>query len=409
MSDVSPIASSPTQVGIHPSSSMPNNGDEDEASTVNDNAPDTWMMCHTTLMMALKWSFVRVTESVIELAPVAPYFQTLEDCAIEVGNMSVSIRVGNMRYHISVGSDYIDYAIVRKLAPTYCNAESGEAGKIALSFCSKLEVYLSNVIQQDDLNCIMWYVGRAMVDPCTRSALVFFVGTGGNGKSTTIKNLCINLQGTVFMLPRNMIGRTKATLTADDVLEIVTNRFIAYGDCNIRDSEINEEFIKQMGGSDLVQTEYGLMKVLTTGWFGVNKLWTFKSAYNSPWMVRCNRVIELNAKALALPAEFNSPPVSAKSVLLSIFGGTAHIATHGIMFNDQASFFQCLAGTWAIATAVSMPMKRLIELVRFNCDDILIYKTNHSDDASLVAILGIQSIQVVISDTDSYYPINDNA
>ncbi|KAI5279895.1 hypothetical protein KEM54_003968 [Ascosphaera aggregata] len=255
---------------------------------------------------------------------------------------------------------------------------------IKLDERSDVEKYLSNVLSNEDLISLMWNIGNGLVDPVLDPRIIYLFGAGGEGKSTTIGMLHDVLRGAIGSFSRDYIG-SKKEMTDEDKINTMSNRFMVFGDTVIKDSEINESFWKMVTGKDVITVRGTVGTMRAVCLFAGNNLWYGGSAKHRKWFVRRTLVFKLNplpegatpppetfsdfqrskfiARCTYLRVYSKSPYIPISSVLLTIFGYRAAVATRGIEICKDASPLECIAGTYAIVIASHIKYDLLVDLV----------------------------------------------
>lgn len=143
---------------------------------------------------------------------------------------------------------------------------------------SVAERSLAHVMKPDDLKMLMWNIGNGLLDPVDKPRIFYLYGQGGEGTSTTIDTLIKNLPGVVHSLSRDCAGSQKGRIETMDVVGMLTNRFVSYGDVGSTNSVVNAQFWKTMTGSDRITTLTIGGNVSCVGLFAGNGLWCAKSS-----------------------------------------------------------------------------------------------------------------------------------
>lgn len=316
-----------------------------------------------------------------------PYVSFLESIAKPCNLFPRSICIGTWRLAISLGSTFMKLNAISGVAGNYSPREPFFNSRISgmtinpisiriipnmylLDTKSKAEEILGNVLTEEQLRVLMWVIGNGLIDPVDRPKSVYLYGNGGDGKSVTINTIINNLPGCVFPLSTDYVGNDKP-MKESDVSQALSARFITHGDVELKNGKINSTFWKTITGGDTIRVSGGQGKLKCTGIFASNQIWFNPSFSKKEWFTRRTIVLVMNKppkgvepppesyteeeiyrfimNCVATRLQYDTPPITLKMALITMFGSAIGYATVGIELDENANIMQCIVATWYIS------------------------------------------------------------
>ncbi|KAJ3318128.1 hypothetical protein HDV06_000808 [Boothiomyces sp. JEL0866] len=254
------------------------------------------------------------------------------------------------------------------------------------SYDSTIQQYLSNVLSYESLDMLMWTIGNGLIDPVDQPRILYLYSNGGHGKSTIIDILNVVLRGTMKPLSEDYLSKN-IELSTFDIQNLIDCRFTSIGDSSMKDGKINESFWKTVTGGDSISTPMGIVCSKATLIVGSNDIWYPNSRIHNLWFTRRGCVIPMKQKmevkyegspygedetveklkfimsCIRTRLQSDSPPVTMRQALMTIFGRSARKATRGIKFVQNDDYTAGLSATWSICLSSGLEYDNLIDLV----------------------------------------------
>lgn len=274
------------------------------------------------------------------------------------------------------------------MRPLFCNYIPS---RVRLDHPCKVTEFLSHVYNEHELELIEWTVGHGLLDPAVGSHILFITGRlGGEGKSRTINLLSKVLHGTISPLSRDYMS--EGSPNAIDKAALVHHRFVTYGECKVNQkSQINEGFVKNYFGGDIIRLEGSAAKVTAVGLFASNKLWF--STQMQPWRLRRIYTIMLGSeykgprdnlepsnldriryisRCIRTRLKYDRPPFRARDFIINMFGTGCTSASRGVVFDDKASDFDCMIATTSLSLVGLVPVDELIRCAKSMSPELVV-------------------------------------
>ena len=243
---------------------------------------------------------------------------------------------------------------------------------------------LSNVIRPESMLPLMWVIGNGLLDPVREPRIVYFYGSGGDGKSTTINVLRTVLEGAITSFTKDYVMSDRE-VSVEDLSRAASSRFVSYGDVNLRYGTPNTKLWKMITGGDAISSPIGEIRLTCTALFASNDLWHDNKRIQEKWFTRRTLVVKMEplapdsdpppdlipdedrsrfiADCIHIRASHEFLPVSAQDILITILGRSAERATRAILLEDCNDFHDARAATVAVAMAALMKLDLFLSLV----------------------------------------------
>jgi hypothetical protein len=358
--------------------------------------PDIGYWCnyyssHATRHIADILQFDNITVNYLQA--IQPYMALIKQHSNEVVVDDNTICIGIYRLSVSIDRDndnYLKYYLYSGVAPiqeideneisyyadllaeniisSVCIAPLNSKVIPRLIDCSSrtlIEDILLISLSESQLTTLMWVIGNSLLSTKRGNRIVYLYGKGGNGKSVCINALKDVLNGVCYTLSRDYLGDEAATITSQDLINLLDCKVAIYGDTELRKPGIvSSSFIKMLTGGDQVTTSSYTGIINCSGIFGSNSIFYASKNTKSSWFSRRVVVLHMNrsltntktiiplftdrnridfvSRCIYTCLNNKFMPISIYDAFASIFGESCGKYTRGVILSSNASVDDCI-------------------------------------------------------------------
>jgi hypothetical protein len=342
----------------------------------------------------------------VNYAMAAECFMTLLNrCAIlnEVRVVPKSICVGIRRLAISVSDTEIRFTTAHcppaRLPSTYPDTTKSMCvlpidspivpSVVERGFnCSAYEFFRPFFGNEVEYHSALWVVGNSLIDPVKTSKCVILVGPGGTGKSTFMSYLVDSIGSCADVIPAHALYGNKS-MSSDVATYCCTKRIVISPDVDFAQNPLNVQNYKLMMGNDYLATQPVKSKASCSMFIGCNTLpdpattseWTTTAISRRTIVIPMTTSVdkylathllpisneqrmEFLLKAIEIRLEYNNPPLSARSVMLTLCGYRYLSLIADLRYTDEGGLSESIEAQALASRKLGISTKSMGELAR---------------------------------------------
>ena len=384
-----------------------------------------WADIYTPEAQSYLSSLIESKASVNYSTAVAPFIKLICESSMQPNQFPRSLCINLFRLRPAIDGDTIRYTQVINVA--YISSPNDVKDQLISSMClcpvstsrvpSVLPLYvwsageemLSRVYSDRYVKLILNTIGRALLDPLSASKILIFYGIGGRGKTRAIETISGNTPEASKALSKDYMAMGKFHLTEKDLVTLLTNRMVTYGDGHLVDKyKLPCAFFKLIAGDDSITSTSVEGRISCTAFLGTNHMFTPDSDSLQTSISRRMELVLLKDKVdhSRPPIEvFNDVdivhfvnsctreallndtiPLDTEMALRSLLGSKYEKCTRAIYYCDFDDILLSRAATISVACFMNIDVDRLISLIKVKSHKLII---NHN---GLEALSGVSIV-----------------